>query len=134
MVVGDARQHHSLVCGHKRSHSKSEDGVSEDQGEQERIFILDEADEPVSPPRRDGRTALRPSPTPVLDPPLEGVMVWKKPNAVYYHLVTDVITMGGFYFVKVIIEEDRGVSSRTRMILDQGNHVNPGIVISEELF
>ena len=75
MVVGDSRQHHSLVCGCKRSHSESEDGVSEDQGEWERIFILDEADEPVSPPGRDGRTAPRPSPTPVLDPPPEGAMV-----------------------------------------------------------
>ena len=30
VVVGDSRQHHSLVCGHKRSHSESEDGVNED--------------------------------------------------------------------------------------------------------
>ena len=61
-------------------------------------------------------------------------MVWNNPNAVYYHPVTDVITTGGSYIVGVIINEDRGVNSHTRMILDQGNRVNPGLVIPEELF
>ena len=83
VVVGDSREHHSLVCGCKRSHSESEDRVSEEQVEQERTFILDEADEPESPTQRDGRTAPRQSPTPVLDPPMEGAMVWNRLNAVY---------------------------------------------------
>ena len=46
----------------------------------------------------------------------------------------DIITTGGSYVVGIITNEDRGVSSCTRMILDQENHINPSIVISEELF
>ena len=60
MVVGDVQHHHHRMCGWKRSYSESEDSedeVSEDQVEQERIFILDEADELESPSQRDGRTA-----------------------------------------------------------------------------
>lgn len=74
MMVGDIRHHHRRVCGRKRSYSESEEGedeVIEDQVEQERIFILEEADELGSPLQRDGRTAPRPSPTPVL------VFPWK---------------------------------------------------------
>ena len=48
--------------------------------------------------------------------------------------MTDVITTRSSYVVGVIIKEGRGVSSHTRMISDQGNCMNPGIVISEELF
>ena len=134
MVVGDIEQHHHRVYGQERSYSESEEGgneMSEDQEKQERIFILEEADELGSPIQREGRTAPRPSPTPVLDLPQEDVVVWDHQSDIYYHPVTESIETGGAYMVGVITNEDRGVSSRTRMILDQGYQVNPGVIISE---
>ena len=96
--------------GVKRCHSESEESGSEDQAGQEGIFILDEAEEnePEPPTQRDGRTAPRPAPTPVLDPPMEEAMVWNSPDVVYYHPMTDIITTRGSYVVGIITNEAGG--------------------------
>ena len=56
------------------------------------------------------------------------------PADLLYHPVTGSIEAGGTYISGIINFEGQGVSSQTRMIIDQGNQVPPGLMISEELF
>ena len=136
VVVGDSRHHHPLICSHKRCSSESEEGRSEDYARQEGIFILDEAEEnePEPPTQRDSQTAPRLAPAPVSDPSMECAMAGNSPDVTYHYPMTDIITTGGSYVIGTITNESRGLNIQTRMILDQGNHVNPSIVVSEEFF
>ena len=102
VVIGDSRHQHPLSCSCKRRCSESEEGGSEDCVGQEGIFILDEAEEtgsqeenkPEPPTQGDGRTAPRPTPNPVSDPPMECVMAQRIPDISYYYPMTDIITTG----------------------------------------
>ena len=109
---------------------------------QEGIFILDEAEEtgsqeknkPEPPTQRDSRTARRLTPTSVPDPPMECVMAQRILDVTYYYPMMVVITTGGSYVIGTITNDPRKVSIQTQMVLDQGNLVNPSIVVSEEFF
>ena len=126
----------------KRYRSKSEEEGSEDLMGQAGIFTLDDAEEtgvqernePELQTQRDSRTAPRPTPTPVPGLPVECEMAQRIPDVTYYYPMADIITMGGSYVIGMITNDPRGVSIQTRMVLDQGNLVNPGIVVSEEFF
>ena len=48
--------------------------------------------------------------------------------------MTDVVTTGGAYVVGEIVNDQRGISLQTGTVMDQGNLVNPGIVMSLEFF
>ena len=65
---------------------------------------------------------------------MECVMAQRIPDVTYYYPMMDVITTGGSYVIGTITNDSRKVSIQTRMVLDQGNLVNPGIVVSEEFF
>ena len=78
--------------------------------------------------------AQRPTPTPVCGYYPVYKVVQRILDVIYYYPMTDVITTGDSYVIGTITNDRRGVSIQMQMVLDQGNLVNPGIVVSEEFF